>query len=353
MPTEPLETDPETGVQVYCLGADERPADDIYGEQPYGDATGRRIVIRYFKKETRPSGLSVIDLTDGARHDILEGATPFPAFHAWGAEMWWNQKVDGKLLLRRCSFDTLQVQDVCPLPAEMGSFSYGTVSPDNRYYAVSVTPPAGPPARVHVLDLQTGVWSLLLDKPGYHAKHEQFSRDGRNRVLIQLNQYPEVKQVLLGELEIGGEAKMFPADQPHPPRPTGHEAWIGDTARIFFSCGFASDKDGAIWTSQVGDTAAKAVAPGNMRFGHVSVSRDGKYWIADTGGEGVPIYIGSFASGAYKRAVCSRSVVTKDQSSHTHPYLTADNRWLIFNSTRDGHAQVYGARLADGWLNAL
>jgi len=349
---DPIDTDAESGAVVYLLGADARPADNIYGEQPYGDATGRRIAIRYYKAGDQPGGMSLLDLVDGSRHDILVGATPFPAFHAWGEWLYYQQKVDGVLKLRRCNFLTLAVEDVAVLPEERGSYSYGTVSPDHRYYAVSVK--AGDaPSNVHLLDLQTGEWSILLDKPGYHAKHEQFSMDGRNRVLIQLNQMPEVKQVLLGELEIGGEARLFPADRPHTPRPTGHEAWVGQTSRIFFSTGSDADSRGNIWTAAVGDGAPTLVCEGKLRFGHVSVSRCGRYWVGDTGEEGIPIYIGSFATGQCKRAVFSRTVYDGQQWAHAHPYLTADNRWLIFTSTRDGHPQVYGALLPSSWLASL
>jgi len=89
------------------------------------------------------------------------------------------------------------------------------------------------------------------------------------------------------------------------------------------------------------------------RFGHVSVSRDGKYWIGDTGEQGIPIYIGSFATGRAQRACFSRTEYDKQQWSHTHPYLTADNQWLIFGARRQGHPQVYGAKLKAGWLEAL
>ena len=67
----------------------------------------------------------------------------------------------------------------------------------------------------------------------------------------------------------------------------------------------------------------------------------------------MPIYVGSFATGRCRRAVLSRTVYDGKQWSHAHPYLTADNTWLIFTSTRDGHPEVYGARLADGWLGTL
>lgn len=350
MPHKLIETDPESGAEVYLLGPDDRPADNIYGEQPYGDATGRRIAIRYYKTDARPGGISILDLVDGSSHVVLEGKVPFPAFHAWGEWLYFNQTVNGQLTLRRCNYLTMQIEDVAPLPQDLGSFSYGTVSPDLRWYAVSVAPKEGGPSKVYLIDLQTRECSLLLDKPGYHAKHEQFSLDGRNRVLIQLNQMPDVKQVLLGELEIGGEAKLFPADRPYTPRPTGHEAWVGVTSRVFYSTASDPDSAGNIWTGAVGDEKPTLVFSGKQRFCHVSVSRDGRYFVCDTGEEGVPIYIGDFATGKCRRAVFSRTVMGKDQWSHAHPYLTADNRWLIYTSTRDGHAQVYGARLVDGWL---
>jgi len=346
-----VERDDESGAEVFLLGADQRPADDIYGEQPYGDATGRRIAIRYYPLGKKPGGLNLLDLQDGSNHEILPGKPPFPAFHAWGQWLYYAQTVEDKKWLRRCNYLTLEVQNVTELPPDRGTYSYGTVSPEGRYYAVSVKPADDRPAQVHVLDLQTNAWSVLLDKPGYHAKHEQFSRDGRNRVLIQLNQVPGVKTVLLGELEIGGAAKLFPADQPYTARPTGHEAWVGTTGAIFFSTGKDPATNGNLWTAKVGEKP-KLVCEG-LRCGHVSVSRDGKYWIGDSGGQGIPIYLGSFASGRYKRVCFSRTEYDGQQWSHAHPYLTADNRWLIFTARRKGHPQVYGARLKAGWLEGL
>ena len=349
---EPVEVDDQSGAEIFLLGPDERPADNIYGEQPYSDATGRRIAIRYYPLPNKPGGINIVDLEDGSNQEVLSGKPPFPAFHAWGRWLYYAQTVDGKKMLRRCDYLTLEVENVAQLPPERGNYSYGTISPDYRYYAVSVQPPGGGPSQVHLLDLETNRWSVLLDKPGYHAKHEQFSRDGRNRVLIQLNKMPDIKVVLLSELEIGGAEKRFPADQPHTLRPTGHEAWIGDTSSIFFSTGSSSTSKGNIYSAKVGEENPQLVHEGK-RFGHVSVSRDGKYWIGDCGEKGIPIYIGSFATGRCKRACFSRTEYDGKQWSHAHPYVTADNKWLIFAARRDGHPQTYGAKLPDGWLDTL
>ena len=348
---KPVEIDSESGAQIYLVGADNRPTDNIYGEQPYGDTTGRWIAVRHFPEGDQQGGISIIDLKDGLRRDVLVGDPRFPAFHAWSEYLYYQETIDEKLMLRRCRYDTLETEDIASLPSEMGTFSYGTVSPDHHYYAVSIMEKKGEPSKVHLLCLQTGQWRLLLDKPGYHAKHEQFSRDGGNNVLIQLNHQPDVEQVLLGNLTMDGQERMFPADRPYTPRPTGHEAWIGTSDRIFFSAASAPESTGNIWSVKIGDTQATLVCPGEQRFGHISVSRCGRYWIGDTGEEGIPIYIGRFGSGTCRRLVLSRTVYDGKQWSHAHPYLTADNEWLIFSSSRNGHAQVYGAKLPPGWLD--
>ncbi|MBN2295087.1 MAG: hypothetical protein JXM70_21845 [Pirellulales bacterium] len=244
--TEPIEIDSESGAEIYVLGGDARPADNIYGEQPYGDATGRRIAIRYYPLPNKPGGINILDLEDGSNREIFSGSPPFPAFHAWGEWLYYAQTVEGRKMLRRCNYLTLEVENVAELPPDRGSYSYGTVSPDNRYYAVSVRPPKGGSSQVHLLDMRKNRWSVLLDKPGYYPKHEQFSRDGRNRVLIQLNKMPDAKVVCFSRTEY-----------------------------------------------------------------------DGKQW------------------------------------SHAHPYLTANNKWLVFGARRNAHPQVHGAKLKDGWLQTF
>jgi Tol biopolymer transport system component len=352
---EPVEIDAESGAEVYLIGPDERPADNIYGEQPYADPTSRRIAIRYYPHEGEPGGIEIVDLYDGSRHEVLAEKPLFPPFHAWGEYFYFRQRGENGQMLRRCRYDAPeQVKDIALLPPERGRYSYGTVSPDHRYYAVAVRPEGADRSRVDLLNIATGQWRVLLDKETHHAKHEQFSRDGRNRILIQLNEEPDWKHVLLGEIDLSGELKLFPADEPHTLRPTGHEAWQGDRSSIFFSTKPDPEISTNIWTGAVGDGAPTPVTGPDRRIGHVSVSADGRYWIGDTGEDGRPLYVGSFASGKFKRAVFSRTEYDGNQWAHAHPYMTADNRWLIFSARREGgHPQVYGAKLAEGWLDSL
>ena len=351
-----LETDSQSGAALYQLTDDPRPADNIYGEQPYSSPEGNRVAVRFYPADQQDGELAVLDLESGELQPIIPGKPRFPAFHGWGPHLYNQEKVDGKLLLRRWSWQTLKREDVVELPQVEGSFSYGTVSPDGTHYAVSIVRPDGTRAVLHVASA-TGDCRLLadardIDHPGgegraYHFKHEQFSSDGANRVLIQANVIPEVQEVHLGTLEPGSLGmKRLACDRPLTPRPTGHEAWIGTTSRIFFSTAYDQEKQTNLFTVGVGDSHPEVVVETEKRFGHVSVSRCGSYWIADaTAEEGVPIYAGRLGSGRMKRLVVSQTVHDGQQWSHTHPYLTADNRWLIFTSTRAGRPQVFGAQI--------
>jgi Tol biopolymer transport system component len=350
---KPLEADPDSGAEIFLLTGDERPADNIYGEQPYSPPEGNRIAVRYYSVGKRVGGLSILDLGDGSLHPVVTQDPRFPAFHAWGQHLCYQEMVGGRLMLRRCHYQTLAKEDIVEVPQKEGRLSYGTVSPDMQYYAVSVHPEGGG-SKVLVMNLKTGEQRIAAHEADLHFKHEQFSMDGRNRVLIQANKMPDVKMVLLGAIEAEREGiRWFPADRPHTPRPTGHEAWVGRSDRILFSTGSDKNSPGNVWTAGLDDAAPALVSRTPTRFGHISVSRCGRFWIGDATGEpDVPIHIGSLKSGTHWRLVFSRTKHDGKQWSHTHPYLTADNRWLIYNSTRSGRAQVYGARIKPGWLDS-
>jgi hypothetical protein len=351
---KPVETDPDSGAQIFQLTNDERPTDNIYGEQPYSPRQGNRIAVQHAASGQRDGGISIVDLTDGSVHPVVASKPRFPAFHAWRDHLYYQETVGDKLILRRCHYQTLAKEDVMELPAMEGRFSYGTVSQDHRYYAISFHP-AGGGSKVLLFDLKTGQRRTLVERADFLFKHEQFSRDGRNCVLIQANKMPDVKEVRLGALDVDREGvRWFPADRPHTPRPTGHEAWVGKSSRILFSTASDKDSQGNVWTSALGDSTAALTAKTPTRFNHVSVSQCGQFWIGDiTSEKDVPVHAGSLKDGRHLRLAFSRTVHDGKQWSHTHPYLTADNRWLIFNSTRSGRAQVYGARLAAGFLERV
>jgi hypothetical protein len=359
----PIETDADNGTDIYQLTDDPRPTDNVYGEQPYASADGSRIAVRHYAAEGREGGLSLLDLADGSLHPIIAGALRFPAFHAWGDYLYTQEAVGDAQVLVRFDYHTLRREELLALPDGEGRYSYGTVSPDGRYYAVIVHP-EGKSCRLLLFDLARGGMRVLAEAANQLFKHEQFSLDGRNRVLIQANG-AEVRVVNLGAIGVdGGEIDWLPVDAPpltpigrwpggerHTPRCTGHEAWIGSTDRVFLSTAFDEENQVSLWSAADAGAVPVFVHTGPQRFGHISVSRCGRYWIADVPEEdGVPIYFGTFGAGAGSRLLDSCTINDGKQWSHTHPYLTADNRWLIFTSSRSGLPQVYGARLQVSWL---
>jgi hypothetical protein len=97
---------------------------------------------------------------------------------------------------------------------------------------------------------------------------------------------------------------------------------------------------------------------------HVSVSRCGRYFVADAhkGGifrEGrlqpVALVVGDLQTRKYRVLVDdTRASGGGNHCTHTHPYMTADNRYVIYNSDLyTGIPQVFAARLPDDFLDDL
>lgn len=373
---QPIETDESNGITIFQLTDDPRPVDNIYGEQPYCSDDGKRIALRFYADGERDGELAILDLEDLSLQTIIDHTPRHPAFHGWGSHLYCLQQVGDDLILRRWNWHTGIREDVVFLPPNEGQYGYGTVSADERHYAVSIIREDGSRAVMH-FDLSRGDVRLLADargadRPGeanraYHFKHEQFGRDGSNRLLIQANVIPSDRDVpeavnykLLHGVHLGVLTPDQPGmqrlacDEPLTPQPTGHEAWIGTTTRIFFSTAYDSVRRTNLFTVGLGDKQAEPVPGSEAHFGHVSVSRCGRYWVADAMNEdGIPIYAGRFGSMSMRRLVISRTVHDPHQWSHTHPYLTSDNRWLIFTSTRNGRPQVFGAQVPDEFWSAL
>ena len=348
-------TDSDSGVELYRLVDDPRPADNIYGEQPYGAADGRSVAIRYYDTDDRDGSLALLDLETGNQSVVVEHEPRFPVFHAWGEYLYYQVKREGRIHLKRIPYAGGESEHVYALPELPCRFSYGTVSPDHRHYVVTTRDEE--PRRILHVDLHTGEWRSVAERVDRLFKHEQFAQDGSNRVLIQANVLPDVDEVHLGVLDVERDRPSLAwlaADEPHTPRPTGHEAWIGDTDRVLFSTAMDETIPHNLWTVGVTDDTATPVLETDRQYGHVSVSRCGEYWIGDVPSrDGVPIDIGSIATGSRCQLVTSETVHSSEQPSHTHPYLTADNRWLIFTTTRARWPQVYGAKVPEELLGTL
>ena len=87
---------------------------------------------------------------------------------------------------------------------------------------------------------------------------------------------------------------------------------------------------------------------------HISASMCGKYFIGDGWYDSqAPIYIGSLITGKFRTLCLSGTSCGSPQYTHAHPYLTADNKHVIFNSDRTGIPQVYAATVPEDFLKSL
>lgn len=351
------ETDPDTGLDVVQLTNEPVPTDPIYGEQPFGSKDARRLVVRHQGEGV--SGLSVIDLADGATLRVetkLPGGVS-PAFHAWGDAFFYQRRDGDRLVLCRAAFGDPRPEPVCELVGPQRGLSYGTVSQDERWYA-SVEMDAGDDARSNLWlwDLRTGEGRVILESEGYFCKHEQFSLDGTNRLMLQCN-FAGNDDVGLGIFDVESDApamRWLAASGEHTLRPSGHEAWLPGTDKVFFSTRMDEARNGNLWLVGVEDEQPEAVVNNHSYVGHVAVSRCAQYWIGDGYHEpGTPMYMGMFGHRKYRRAFDTHTGFRGKQVDHTHPYLTADNRWLVFGSSRTGRTQVYAARLTQEFLASL
>lgn len=355
-----IATDPDTGVEMVQLTDHPTPTDPIYGEQPYGSVDGRRLVVRH--RERQGSSLSIIDLETGASRMVLcdPEHVLHPCFHAWGHAVFVPVIKTDRRELIRVDFESMESQTLCDLAGPTQKLSYGTVSQDERWYAAIERDLADDSrSRVWLWDLSSGQGRVLLESEGYFCKHEQFSLDGRNRLLLQCNLSgrQDVKLGVMAVSENPGntpEMHWLPVSGDHTLPPSGHEAWLPGTDRIVFSTRMDEARNGNLWEVGVTDDAPRVVVHNHSYIGHVAVSRCARYWVGDGYHEPVtPLYMGRLDTPKYRRVLDTHTGFRGAQIDHTHLYLTADTKWIIFGSSRTGCPQVYGARLNDTFLASL
>ncbi|RLE73904.1 MAG: hypothetical protein DRJ56_08440 [Thermoprotei archaeon] len=154
----------------------------------------------------------------------------------------------------------------------------------------------------------------------------------------------------------GGSMRQLPVGRPYTAPITGHECWVGRTGEVVLTISLPWRKAverGNVLAVRPGEASARVVSKGPPVC-HISASRDGRFFIGDElGSLGKPIVVGSMRTG--RRAVLCRTMTSAGsaQYMHPHPYMTADNHWVIFNSDRTGVPQLYAASVPDDFLDSL
>jgi len=92
-------------------------------------------------------------------------------------------------------------------------------------------------------------------------------------------------------------------------------------------------------------------------FSHVHASLCGRFFCSDVPGR-KEIYVGSLKTGKHA-LLCEFGPDPEDaykqfgQSSHSHPYLSPDLNWAVFNSCRTGRPEIHVASIPEGMWEEL
>ena len=354
---------PPFGARLTRLTSAPMISDNIYGEQPRCTPDGMRMVFR----RHLPGLPSELWMADFVRNRI--GRLQDQGSGGWIA----TPKYTGLLYvlrdddLVRIGLSTLEEERICgfddvpPLRSVCvshdGRWCFGMYSQGPHQYDI---------IRV---DLGDGSWKSIYTDPDICNPHLQTCpRTGD--LLVQHNRGCEFDAAgqtlrLVGDQGAtlfvidreGGDYRQIPVGTPYSDWPaTGHECWVGESGWVAYTEARPHDvalRRGNFLAAQPGDAEARPVTTGYY-FNHISVSACGRYFVGDaTSLEGVPLVVGSMATGRSVILCRSETTPASPQWVHTHPYFTTDSKSVIFNSDRSGVPQIYRIEVPGGLLEGL
>ncbi|HIQ20458.1 MAG TPA: hypothetical protein EYH34_04360 [Planctomycetes bacterium] len=360
-----------TGAEIIQVTTERFDQSNIYCEVPYCSKDSRLFVYARRKPDPSPNRTQFVAVELGSwKQHVIDTAVSLSgcAIRPDGVFYYLKQGSDGQLTIRQVDLADGQTKEVYRFEPKWSIRSLGTVSADGRYYAGgTMTEPGWKIFDIALVDLAEGSQKILDRDPFILNPHPQFE-PGRGRTLMiqhnrggrysadgQLQRLVGPEGATLYLLDVpGGSRTHLQVGKPHTTPCTGHEAWIGTTGRILLSVAaggaFAPEK-GNLLVVRAGEPA-QVMARG-YRFGHVGVSRCGRFFCCDDWKTPYRIVVGSTRTGRCAVVCESKTSPTGSQNTHPHPYLTPDLRWVIFNSNRTGFAHIYAARVPEGMLDEL
>lgn len=353
-------TDHETGAEIHQLTYGDQAYDNIGNEQPCADSTSTRIAVRAgvegISDDTPSVFIAVVDLESGKTHPLWETASLFPGVPFWGDYIYALRVIRGRRMICRTHFHTFEEEKLYSFPEGYRLTGPLAVDPEGRFCALTVSRGAWA-GDVLLIDLHQQTLRELYSDDEHHLSLAQFSADGNHLISFVATPPNFVRKgVRIGVLSAHRETgpDWLPFGPPNTHRCTGHNVWVPGKDKILASCRYAEDVGASLFAARAGDPRPRVVGKCHTFFAHVSASRCGRFWVADGYAESTtPIYIGSMKGGNYRRIIHTQTAYRGPQESHAHPYLTADNRWLIYTSSLSGRPQVYAASVPPGFLDGL
>lgn len=380
-------TDPDSGAVVRRLTSAAAHSNNIYCEKPRGSPDGTRLLVaRWLGVPPSNCWLYVADLRNGSL-TLVESDLAMPdqvnisvANVPWGEWKYYNT-IDGSV--RRLSLVTLERQQVMPP---------GTLRPQPLAYLESITPDESlligaeftddrgrqdfGRQQGFTLDLRTGRKQII--HPGERWSHEQFDPGGSGR-LLHLKYIPLASGGGKGSVDVrrldGSDPVELPFGEPWSAAQSGHISWLGKTGRVISAANWLHEQkrhdarhpNGNLLIAAPGDTEPTVFPAPQHAFYHVSSSRCGRYFVGDdcmnfradafvSGPPGpIRIVIGNLATGRSRVLLrdCQHYGICGRSPYEPNPYLTADNRHVIYNAAPFGLMQVFAAEVPDAFWKSL
>jgi hypothetical protein len=376
--------DPESGALIVQLTSAAAHSINIYCEQPYSSSDGNRLAILRSRDFSFEEGwmLLVADIQRKYVALVEPSGVTGVCNAAWSGILHYTM-ADGRLF--RVSLETLGKQYV-PLdfdPELAGRSS--SVSPDQRFVVCRRVLP-GPMPAITRLDLQERELKVIFQHPEIVNPHVQFEPVTGKDILVQHNRGSKLSPKgfvtkVAGERGTthflmdrdGGNFRPLPVGEPYTASSTGHSNFVADTGRIAVTTSWNGEDwsldrrfpEGNLFTIAPRDDEPRVFAAPEHRFIHLNVSRCGRYFVADSIPESLyhkdgllrsaSIVIGDLRTEKYRTLVKdSMASGGGGQHNHVHPYLTADNRHVIYNANPYyGATQVFAAAIPEGFLDSL
>lgn len=340
-------------------------SDNIYGEQPRCTPDGQRFAFQRHLPG-QPSQLWIADL---ARHRVglIDDVNASAPTTKYSGLLYHTRQLGQKQRLFRLDLATLEETELCDV-SDVPALVAPCVSFDGAacFGMRKLGPHVYELLRVNLSD---GSWETIYEDPDICNPHLQ-TCPGSGDLLVQHNRGCEFDEDgnikrLVGKQGAtlfvidpnGGNYRQIPVGTPYSDWPaTGHECWVGTTGWVAYTEARPAStavEAGNFVAARPGDAEATPLQTGYY-FNHISVSCCGRYFVGDaTNLPGVPLVIGSMATGRCMILCFSETTPASPQWIHTHPYFTTDNRAVIFNSDRSGVPQIYRIEIPEGLLEGL
>jgi hypothetical protein len=355
----------------------------LYCESPKSSPDGHRFVLQ------RGNGYFVCDLETKRFTPMAEvGAlvnSPYSEYvYGW-------QERDGKAEIERFHLTTLERERVTEVAGLPKSGAPQSVSPGSDYLIYHVRRP--PTCLVIRIELPQGAWRVIHEDPDIINGHIQVEPRAGREILLQQNRGGQMDAdgkitKLVGPegathyviRSDGSDRRPLPVGQPHTSACSGHSAWVGGTGRALIAVAWNMNEQQdlslpADWTLDhrypqsnlfcvaPGDTKPTPFIAPEQRFFHVSASRCGRYFVANSVPNGrlgpTEIVVGNLVTGKYRTLVHDCLCYAGSVWPSSLPYLTADLRHVVFRAKEDPSLPgyqgffVFVAQIPDQFLASL